>query len=196
MSSEVPQSPKPSVLFIFAEGLEELEAVAPLDILRRAGAECTVASLEAEPNVTGRNGIHLRADVSLDAVKDHSFDLVVIPGGPGVAALRKDERVLELLRRHFHGGQLVAAICAGPTVLQAAGLLEGKRSTAHSSVIDEIPGATPDEAVVEDDTVITSRGAGTAIAFGLVLARRLAGPETTRAVEQSIHYDMITPAPH
>ena len=188
-------SPSPTALFIITEGFEELEAVAPLDILRRAEVDCTLAATEPTLLVTGRNQIRVQADVSLDTALRKSYDLVVIPGGPGVASLRKDDRVISLVRNQFHEGRLVAAICAGPLVLLDAGVLEGKRSTAHGSVLEQIPGATDEEPVVEDMQVITSRGAGTAVLFGLILAKRLVGVDKANAIASSIHSDNTFPIP-
>jgi 4-methyl-5(b-hydroxyethyl)-thiazole monophosphate biosynthesis len=177
-----------SALFIFHEGHEELEVVAPLDILRRAGVECTTASTGDQLEVTGKNGIILKADCLLSEVLDHSFDLLVIPGGPGVYPLREDGRVTELAKRQAEAGKSVAAICAAPTILKDAGLLEGKHYTAHFTVADELPDIKHASAVVVDGNIITSRGAGTAVEFGLELAKLLTSQDTSDEVAESIHY--------
>jgi len=163
------------VLVPLTTGFEEIETIAPVDLLRRAGIEVTMAALTEERLVTGRCGVTVRADAVLAAVAEDDWDLVFIPGGPGVKALRADGRSAALARRQVGAGRPVAAICAAPTVLADAGVLAGRRFTAHFSVHAELPGALAQEAVVEDGLILTSRGAGTAVAFGLALVRRLCG---------------------
>lgn len=173
-------------LCLVAEGFEELELVAPVDVLRRAGVEVVLAVVGSSRDVRGRNGIVLRADADLDDAARGDFDLLLIPGGPAVAALRADGRPATLARGFAERGCLVAAICAGPLVLKDAGLLEGRRFTAHASVEPELPEALTGERVVEDGPVITSRGAGTALEFGLALVDRLCGPEEEAKVALAI----------
>jgi protein deglycase len=177
-----------TALFIFTDGIEELEAVAPLDILRRSGVHCTSASQTDNLTVTGRNQITLLADSLLDDVLENTYDLLVIPGGPGVTALRKDSRVLKLTQDHANAGKKVAAICAAPTLLHDAGLLENRSYTAHFTVADELLNIIPSSAVVIDGNIITSRGAGTAIEFGLKLAELTVGPDKAKEVADSIHF--------
>jgi 4-methyl-5(b-hydroxyethyl)-thiazole monophosphate biosynthesis len=180
----------PRVLCLLIDGFEELETVAPIDLLRRAGAQVTIASVRGEPWVTGRCQMVLKADLPLAevvaAVAD--FNLLLIPGGPGVSALRSDGQAARLAREFHARGLPVAAICAAPTVLADAGLLSGKRYTAHGSVKGELPAVIENAPVVEDGLVITSRGAGTSIEFGLALVGRLFGPEKARAIAQSISW--------
>lgn len=174
------------VLCPLAPGFEEIEALAPVDLLRRAHVEVILAALDDELWVTGRSGIAVRADRALGVETHDKYDALVIPGGPGVKALRVDGRVRDLARAFVSAGKPVGAICAAPTVLHDAGLLVGKRFTAHDSVYAELPGALAQERVVEDGLVITSRGAGTAIEFALALVQRLCGRETSEAVSRAI----------
>ena len=176
----------PTVLAILPEGFEEIEAVTPIDLLRRAGVEVTIASLAENFHVTGRCGIIVHADTTLAAVKAKSFDLIFLPGGPGVINLRTDPRVLELVRAQAGAGKWVSAICAAPTVLNAAGLLEGRRYTAHFSVAKELPEILADERVVVDGNIVTSRGAGTAVDFGLALVEKLTSADKAAEVAKSI----------
>ena len=164
---------KTRVLCLMADAFEEIELITPVDLLRRAGIEVVIASLHRKTAV-GRNGIRVEADVSLVSLDPSSFDMLLIPGGPGVTNLRKDGRAATLARAFATAGKPVAAICAAPLVLMDAGLLDGKRFTAHQSVRD-ILSSSLDERVVEDGLLITSRGAGTAMDFGLALVARLAG---------------------
>lgn len=174
------------VLCLLASGFEEIETVTPINLLRRAGAEVVVAALGTDLTVTGRSQIRLQADTLLAEVDANSFDMLLIPGGPGVKLMRADGRPARLAVSYHQAGKPVAAICAAPTVLADAGLLAGKRFTAHFSVHAELPGVLPDERVVEDGLLITSRGAGTAVEFGLALVRRLFGGEKAEEVSRAI----------
>jgi 4-methyl-5(b-hydroxyethyl)-thiazole monophosphate biosynthesis len=176
----------PSVLVLLAEGFEEIEAIAPIDLLRRAGAEVVVASLAEGIHVTGRNGVTIHADVALSAVESRVFDCVLLPGGPGTKNLRSDPRVRQLVQKQADAGRWLAAICAAPTVLHDAGLLGGKRFTAHSSVQAELPATLGAERTVIDGKLLTSRGAGTALEFGLMLVERLFTPEKRDEIARSI----------
>jgi 4-methyl-5(b-hydroxyethyl)-thiazole monophosphate biosynthesis len=174
------------VLCLLAPGFEEIEAVTPIDLLRRAEVEVVVASITREQALAGRSGLVLRTDATLDDVAADDFDLLLLPGGPGVKTLRADGRAARLARAYVDAGKPVAAICAGPTLLADAGLLVGRRFTAHFSVAGELPGALVGERVVEDGLIVTSRGAGTALDFGLALVGLLCGPEAQARVSQAV----------
>jgi protein deglycase len=176
----------PTILAILADGFEEVEAITPIDLLRRAGAEVTVAALVDGIHVTGRNGLTLHADTSLSAVAGDTFDCLFLPGGPGVKHLRADPRVREIVLRHHAAGKLLAAICAAPTVLHDAGLLAGRRYTAHFSVAAELPELRAEERVVTDGKIITSRGAGTSLDFAVRLVEALFSTEKAAEISQSV----------
>lgn len=176
----------PNALFILADGFEEIETVTPVDVLRRAGVEVIIAALGEGIHVAGRTGITLHADTTLASVEARTFDAIILPGGPGVKQLRADFRVRGIVERHTAAGRWVGAICAAPTVLHDAGLLQGRRYTAHFSVANELLAILPQERVVVDGTVITSRGAGTALDFGLQLVEKLVSPEKAAEVAASI----------
>lgn len=178
---------KQRVLCLLVDGVEETELVTPVNLMRRGGIEVVLATLHGSV-VTGRGGIRIVADVSLDELTEQAvdgFDLLFLPGGPGVKALRADGRAARLAERYVAAGKAVAAICAAPLILHDAGLLDGRRFTAHCSVHNELPGVG-DERVVEDGPVLTSRGAGTAVDLGLALVTRLAGAATAREVAAGI----------
>jgi 4-methyl-5(b-hydroxyethyl)-thiazole monophosphate biosynthesis len=176
----------PTVLVILADGFEEIEAFAPVDLLRRAGIEVTTASLNENCHATGRSDITVHADVALSTVKGRLFDLLFLPGGAGVKNLRADPRVGEIVLQHHSAGRWLAAICAAPTVLNDHGLLKGKRYTAHFSVANELPAILADERVVTDGKLTTSRGAGTALDFGLHLVAILVAPNKATDVGKAI----------
>jgi len=176
----------PSVLVILADGFEELETFAPVDLLRRGEVEVTVASLNENRHATGRSGITAHADAALSAVQGRLFDLVFLPGGAGVKHLRADPRVREIVLQHHAAGRWLAAICAAPLVLHDCGLLTGKRHTAHFSVANELPAILLDDRVVTDGKITTSRGAGTAIEFGLHLVALLVSPAKSAEISKAI----------
>jgi len=176
----------PTVLAILPEGFEEIEAITPIDLLRRAGAEVTIAALGTTPHVTGRCNITMHADTTLSEAGGKTYDLLFLPGGPGVLNLRGDMRVRELVQQQAAAGRWLAAICAAPTVLYEAGLLEGRRYTAHFSVAAQLPFILSHERVVVDGKIVTSRGAGTSLDFGLVLVEQLFSAEKARDISAAI----------
>ena len=177
----------PTVLVPLAQGCEELEAVTIMDILRRAGIEVVSASLDAQP-VRASRGTVLIADTTLDAALEHSFDMVVLPGGqPGSHHLQADARILALVRDMVTQGRYVAAICAAPSVLATAGVLDGKRATSFPGALDAFPQVQQQSArLVEDGKLITSRGPGTAMDFALTLVERLTSPARRAEVESGL----------
>jgi 4-methyl-5(b-hydroxyethyl)-thiazole monophosphate biosynthesis len=176
----------PTVLVPLAEGFEEIEAFAPVDLLRRAGVEVVTAALGEGIHVTGRSGITAHADITLAAVLGRDFDLIFLPGGAGVKHLRADARVRELVLKQHAAGRWLAAICAAPAVLHDCGLLTGRRYTAHFSVANELPAILANEKVVTDGKITTSRGAGTAVDFGLHLVALLTGPAKAADISKAI----------
>jgi 4-methyl-5(b-hydroxyethyl)-thiazole monophosphate biosynthesis len=176
----------PTALFLFADGFEELEAFAPVDLLRRGGVEVTTASLPDNRHVTGRSNITAHTDTTLAQVKGQLFDLLFLPGGAGVKLLRADPRVRECVLAHHAAGRWLAAICAAPTVLGDCGLLTGRHYTAHFSVAAELPDILADQRVVTDGKITTSRGAGTAVEFGLHLGSLLVSAAKADEVSKAI----------
>jgi protein deglycase len=174
------------VLCLIADGFEEIETITPIDLLRRAGVDVRIAAVGDSMHVTGRSGVVMHADSTLSQVEQvEDFDLLLLPGGPQVKALRADGRAASLAASYFTKGRPVAAICAAPLILKDAGLLEGASYTAHFSTRDELPEAAS-EVVVTHGHLITSQGAGTAFEFALQLVYLLAGAETAQAVAASI----------
>lgn len=180
---------QPRVLVPLADGCEEIEAVTVIDILRRAGVEVIVAGLRGGI-VTASRGVKIEPDVDLDGALAQDFDMVVLPGGAGGAdRLEADPRVRELLRKMADSGRFVAAICAAPKVLAAAGLLEGREATSYPGYLDKHPARDMryrEAAVVQDGRIVTSRGPGTAMDFALKLVEMLVGAERSREVEKTL----------
>jgi len=176
----------PRVLVPIAPGVEEIEAVTVIDILRRAGVEVTVGGTISGP-IEASRGVKLVADRPLDGLRAADFDMIVIPGGgAGTETLKNNPQVIQLLQEAGKMGKFTTAICAGPTVLHQAGLLSGKKATSHPSAWGKLEGATvlKDKRVVVDGKVITSQGPGTAMEFALQLVETLCGRETMEEVRE------------
>lgn len=165
-----------NVLMPVADGSEEMEIVIVVDILRRVPWNVMIAGLGVGA-IRASRGVRLMPDVAWADVIPDDFDMLVIPGGwDGVTALAKDERLLATVRAFMANGKWVAAICAGPLVLQAAGVLQGRRATCHPGVAGELT-QTPrlNDRVVMDSRLITSQAPGTAFEFALELIRAVEG---------------------
>ncbi len=177
-----------SVLLPLADGFEEIEAVSLVDIMRRGGIEVRIAYLDGEFNtdlVTGANGITIQADTSIKNIITEDFDMIVLPGGwGGTNHLAENSRVQTLLKEFKNTGKYVAAMCAAPYALHIAGVLN-HHYTCYPSVEEKIrkEGYTDQEKVVTDGMIMTSRGPGTAICFGLEIVRKLVGEESYEAVK-------------
>jgi 4-methyl-5(b-hydroxyethyl)-thiazole monophosphate biosynthesis len=175
---------KKTAVVVATDGTEEIELVAAVDVLRRGGVEVSVMALEGDGRgwIEGSHGIRIGVDGEWDEEKAKGADLFMVPGGMrGVERMKEDERVLRVVRERRAAGKWVAAICAGPMVLKAAGALEGGVGfTCHPSVAGRLEGASTDGAncVVDlDAKVATSRGAGTAVDFGTELLGILVGAD-------------------
>ena len=179
------------VLVPLATGVEELEAVAIVDILRRAGAHVITASVGASNPIVGRNRMRLMADLDISEALDEWGDqwhLIALPGGPAVGALEEHVDLMQLLKARIETGQPVAAICAAPRLLAAAGLNRQTLITNHPSCrsdLDEFAHYKPQPVVVSGG-VITSRGAGTAVSFGLACVELLFGKPRALEIAKEI----------
>lgn len=175
---------------LFANGYEEVEALTVVDLLRRAKIGCEILSVADSGQVTGSHGISIGADRNFSGTDFSQYDGVILPGGmPGTTNLAADERVLALLRIFAAAGKLTAAICAAPTVLAKAGLLEGKKAVCYPGMEEQLTGAKVSfDPVAVDGTVITSRGLGTAIPFALSIVQYFDGRERAEALASSVVY--------
>ena len=174
------------VLVPLAEGCEEMEAVIIIDVLRRAGWDVLPAGIDRE-RITASRGVVLVADARLEDVDPAGIDVLAIPGGgAGAERLRTNAAVLRLVRDFEAQGKWVGAICAGPLVLQEAGILVNRRATCHPGVRSRFEGQAQPERVVIDGRVVTSQGPGTAFEFALALIRQIDGPAAADAVAEGL----------
>jgi 4-methyl-5(b-hydroxyethyl)-thiazole monophosphate biosynthesis len=173
------------ILMPLTEGFEEIEAIAVIDILRRAEIEVVVAGLK-EGLVEGAHKIKVLPDISLEKIASGDFDGVILPGGyPGYVNLGKDERILNIVREMDKAGKYVAAICCAPYVLIKAGVLQGRKATVSPSGKKEVSVSAQycEDRVVVDRKLITSQSPGTAVEFALKLVEVLAGEEAMKKVK-------------
>ena len=176
-------------LVILAPGFEEIEAITIIDLLRRAEIEVTVSGLTAG-NITGSHEITIVPDTDLQNVNHQEYDLLILPGGqPGTNNLKANPTVLNWVRERFIDSKKLAAICAAPTVFQAAGIAKNLKLTSYPAEKEVFKESTYlEQPVVIDGQVITSRGVGTAIPFALRLIEELKDRQTAQQVAQRILY--------
>jgi 4-methyl-5(b-hydroxyethyl)-thiazole monophosphate biosynthesis len=174
---------KKRTVVIIGNGFEEIELVAPVDMLRRAGGDVKILSVD-DKVVTGSNNISIIADGLL---KDYKYDkpsCILIPGGSWVLKARYNEDILNLVKSHYGQGLLTAAICAAPLILSDAGILAGHEYTSHCSV--KLEGSEETRPVVVDRNIITGRGAGAAIEFATAVVEKLYGQTTAFSVSNAM----------
>ncbi len=173
------------VMVPLAEGFEEIEAVTIIDVLRRGGLEVVSAALGPDRAVCGSRGVTILADMLWPEVDE--FDAIVLPGGgKGAENLGADLRVVETLRAFDAADKFIAAICAAPTVLATAGLLQGRRATCYPACAAELGQAYDNVPVVADRNIITGQGPGTAMLFALVLIKHFVDEETAHGVADGL----------
>ena len=177
------------MIYVFlAEGFEEVEAVTPIDLLRRAELPVVTVGVTGKV-VTGSHGIPITADITVDKVDMNAdVQMLVLPGGlPGTLNLEQSGSVKTCIQKAMAQEVYIAAICATPSILGHMGLLEGRRATCFMGFEDELAGAqATGEAVVEDGRFITARGAGVALPFGLKLVEVLCGSVRAMALKESL----------
>ena len=177
------------IYMFLADGFEEVEALCPLDILRRAGLEVTTVGVGGKDMIHGAHGIVVQADIPDIMYRDSSPDMIILPGGmPGSTNLDESKTVDAALRVAAKKGAFLAAICAAPLVLGKRGYLEGKNAVCYPGFEEYLKGATVSESetVVKDGNVITAKGMGVALEFGLELVRALKDDETAEKIKGSV----------
>ena len=175
------------VYMLLGTGFEETEAVAPLDLLRRAGVNVATVGINGK-TIYGSHGIGIEADLELGQMDLTNLEMIILPGGlGGVASIKASGAALDAVRFAWENGRYVAAICAGPTVLAQLGITDGKKATCFPSCAEQMGNAVLlTQAAVTDGTVITGTSAGCAIPFGLALIAALKGQEAADAIEKQI----------
>ncbi|XP_074098092.1 protein dj-1beta [Cotesia typhae] len=183
---------KKTAIVLMADGAEEMEAVITADVLRRAGIDVTIASITGNDCIKCSRDVKICADTQLDAVKNNSFDVVILPGGLGGSkALASSKEVGELLKKQESEGRVIAAICAAPTALKAHGIAPGKQVTSYPAMKDQLVDYYKylEDIVVTDGNIITSRGPATAYAFGLAIVEKLLNKEAALPVAKGMLYE-------
>ena len=176
------------VYMLLGTGFEETEAIAPLDLLRRANIDVHTVGIGGK-TVYGGHGIGIEADIQIHEMDLTNLDMIILPGGlGGVASTRASKEAMEALRFAWENGKYVAAICAGPTVLADLGITDGKNATCYPGCEDGMGSANmiADAACVQDGRLITGTSAGCAVNFGLQLISALRGQDIADAIEKQI----------
>lgn len=176
------------VYMLLGTGFEETEAIAPLDLLRRAGIEVQTVGITGK-TVYGSHGIGVTADILPEEMDMDSLEMIILPGGlGGVASARASKEGMQALKAAWKADKFVAAICAGPTVLADIGITDGKKATCYPGCEDGMGSANmiPGAACVRDGKLITGTSAGCAIPFGLMLIEALKGKDAADAVAKQI----------
>lgn len=174
----------------FAEGFEEVEALTTVDLLRRAKIDNVMISVTGNIAVTGSHGIEIKTDVLLENTDFAKLDGIVLPGGgPGFTNLEKVGVLCEQVKNFASNGKLVAAICGAPSILGHLGILRGKKATIFPGMEEHLEGAEVlFDSVVRDGNIITSRGMGTSVDFGLSLVEYFTDAQTAEALAHRIVY--------
>ncbi len=183
-----------SVYTFLTDGFETVEALAVIDILRRADVDVITVSITGDIDVVSAQNVTVRADKLFDELESKDVgrdDLLFLPGGPGHKAYMESDRLLDMLKEHNNNKGRLAAICAAPSILGRLGILEGKEAMCFPGFEQYLKGAYIIEAparVVTDDNVTTSRGMGTSIDLGLELVRLLKGEQLADSLSVSTQY--------
>lgn len=176
------------VYVLLGTGFEEMEAIAPIDLLRRAGIQTLTVGVDGKI-VRGSHGIGVEADILIDEMDLTELDMIVLPGGlGGVATARSSEKALNALRFAWENDKFVAAICAGPTVLADLGITNGRKATCYPGCEGGMGQAemVADAPCVRDGKLITGTSAGCAVSFALLLIDALKGSAEAKRVEKQI----------
>ena len=174
----------------FATGYEEIEALTVVDILRRAGEEIAMVSITDERRVASSHGVEVTMDKVFSEVNFDETDVIVLPGGmPGTKNLEACEALMEQVDAFVKAGKTVAAVCAAPSILGHRGHLKGKKACSFPTMESQLEGAdVKQEPAVIDGNIITGRGMGAAIPFGLAILEKLQGKEAADAMGKKIVY--------
>ena len=177
------------VYIILGKGFEEIEAIAPCDILRRGGVEVKCAGIGGL-EITGGNGITVKADCTVEEMDLEAMELIMLPGGlGGVASIRGSETAMHAIRYAYENGKFVTAICAAPMILAQLGITDGKNATVYPGNEPNMGSANMVDAnAVADGKVLTGRAPGAALDFGYLLLETLKGAETAAKIRSGMVY--------
>lgn len=177
---------------ILANGFEEVEALTPVDVLRRAGIACEMVSINEEKTVCSTHIVKMEADSTLDEINPDEYDMIILPGGmPGAKYLSEDERVINIIKNYNMQGKYIAAICASPAlVLSRANVVDGKKVTCYPGMEGYLSNSNySQDIVVQDGNIITSRGPATAMEFAYKIVDVLGG--RSREIREGMLYNLI-----
>lgn len=179
------------IAIFFAKGYEEIEALAVVDLCRRLGLAIDMVSVTEEKEVEGGHGIVVRADTTFSQLDFDRYDMLILPGGgDGTKNLEAHGALMAKVDEFYSAGKYIAAICAAPSILGHRGILKGRRACCYPSFESHLEGATVTDGPVEiDGNVVTSRGMGTAIDFGLAVAGLFCGEEKVKELAKGIVYN-------
>ncbi len=175
----------------FADGFETIEGLTVVDLCRRAGIDIVTVSVTDTKNVVTSHQIPLQTDITIDELDFDSMDMLILPGGmPGTSNLEACELLMEKLDDFYEAGKNISAICAAPRIFGKRDYLRGRKATCFPGVEKFLEGAHATGSKLEiSDHIITSRGMGTAMDFGLAIVERLEGDEKAKQIAQQVTYE-------
>lgn len=175
------------VYVLMADGFEEIEAIEPIDILRRGGAEVKTVGIYSK-TVVGAHNIKIETDIEIDDVAE-DIELLMLPGGAGHTNIEKSEKAMNLIKKAYENGSYISAICASPSILGKIGILNGKKATCFPGFEQFLHGAAiSDEKAVKDGKIITGKGAGAAAEFGFLILKTLKGEQCADEIRSIMQY--------
>lgn len=175
------------VYVLLVDGFEEIEAIEPIDILRRGGVDVKTVGVNSK-SVTGAHNITVSADISIDEVKD-DVQLLMLPGGPGHTNIEKSEKAMQLIKKVSENGGYISAICASPSIIGKMGLLKNKKATCFPGFEQFLKDAElSEEKAVKDGKIITGKGAGAAGDFGFLMLEELKGKNVADQIRSAMQY--------
>lgn len=176
------------VYVLLVDGFEEIEAIEPIDILRRGGV-CVKTVGVYSKKVTGAHNITVEADIAIDEISEADTELLMLPGGPGHTNIEKSEKAMDFIRKIYNGGGYISAICASPSILGKMGLLENKTATCFPGFEKFLNGAVlSEQKAVADGKIITGKGAGAAADFGFLMLEILTDRENAEKTRSAMQY--------
>lgn len=178
------------IMMFMADGCEEVEALMTVDLIRRAGLEISMVSVTGNEMICGSHQIMIKADEMFEHADYSDCEMLILPGGGvGTKNLKKHEGVTEKLKEFNRDGKMLAAICAAPTALAAAGVMQGKKATCYPGMSEGLTGqgcAYEDVPVVVSENTITGRSLGAAVSFASAIITHFCGPEAAKKVQTAI----------